>query len=60
MLKVQEGAGTTLGMLVFDAFPCFIKSKFCKAVMDDLKKLVNPDEVTKRISTADDTCCMPS
>lgn len=45
MQKVQEEAETTLGMLAFDAFPRFLKSKFCNAVMDDLKKSSNPNEV---------------
>lgn len=45
MQKVMEEAETTLGMLAFDAFPRFLKSKFCNAVMDDLKKSSNPNEV---------------
>lgn len=45
MQRVLEEAETTLGMLAFDAFPRFLKSKFCNAVMDDLKKTSNPNEV---------------
>lgn len=45
MQKVQEEAETTLGMLAFDAFPRFLKSKYCNAVMDDLKKGSNANEV---------------
>ena len=45
MQKVQEEAETTLGMLAFDAFPRFLKSKYCNAVMDDLKQASNPNEV---------------
>lgn len=51
MQKVQEEAETTLGMLAFDAFPRFLKSKFCNAVMDDLKKASNPNEVSKGRAT---------
>lgn len=45
MQKVQEEAETTLGMLAFDAFPRFLKSKYSKAVMEDLKAGSNPNEV---------------
>ncbi|CAM9154643.1 unnamed protein product [Ectocarpus sp. 8 AP-2014] len=45
MQKVQEEAETTLGMLAFDAFPRFLKSKYSKAVMEDLKTGSNPNEV---------------
>lgn len=45
MQKVQEEAETTLGMLAFDAFPRFLKSKYSKAVMEDLKSSTNPNEV---------------
>lgn len=45
MQKVQEEAETTLGMLAFDAFPRFLKSKYSKAVMEDLKSGSNPNEV---------------
>lgn len=51
MQKVQEEAETTLGMLAFDAFPRFLKSKYCNAVMDDLKKSSNPNEVSKGQAT---------
>ncbi|CAM9252965.1 unnamed protein product [Choristocarpus tenellus] len=43
--KVQEEAETTLGMLAFDAFPRFLKSKYCNAVLEDVKKSSNPNEV---------------
>lgn len=46
MQKVQEEAETTLGMLAFDAFPRFLKSKYSKAVMEDLKTGSNPNEVS--------------
>ncbi|CAM9544540.1 unnamed protein product, partial [Hapterophycus canaliculatus] len=45
MQKVQEEAETTLGMLAFDAFPRFLKSKYSKAVMEVLKTGSNPNEV---------------
>lgn len=48
MQKVQEEAETTLGMLAFDAFPRFLKSKYSKAVMDDLKTGSNPNEVQRK------------
>lgn len=48
MEKVQEEAETTLGMLAFDAFPRFLKSKFCDAVMEGLKKSSDPNEVSGR------------
>lgn len=48
MQKVQEEAETTLGMLAFDAFPRFLKSKYSKAVMEDLKTGSNPNEVKCR------------
>lgn len=35
---VTDEADKTLNMLAFDAFPRFLKSKYCQAVMDDLKK----------------------
>lgn len=47
MQKVQEEAETTLGMLAFDAFPRFLKSKYSKAVMEDLKTGSNPNEVNR-------------
>ena len=47
MQKVQEEAETTLGMLAFDAFPRFLKSKYSKAVMEDLKTGSNPNEVQR-------------
>lgn len=50
MQKVQEEAETTLGMLAFDAFPRFLKSKYSKAVMDDLKTGSNPNEVRTNYS----------
>lgn len=50
MQRVLEEAETTLGMLAFDAFPRFLKSKFCNAVMDDLKKSANPNEVRNQKS----------
>lgn len=55
MQKVQEEAETTLGMLAFDAFPRFLKSKFCNAVMDDLKKASNPNEVCWRTLSETDS-----
>lgn len=48
MQKVQEEAETTLGMLAFDAFPRFLKSKYSKAVMEDLKTGSNPNEVQNK------------
>lgn len=45
MQKVQEEAETTLGMLAFDAFPRFLKSKYCNVVMDELRQMSNPNEV---------------
>lgn len=35
---VTDEADKTLNMLAFDAFPRFLKSKFCEAVMDELRK----------------------
>lgn len=35
---VSDEAEKTLNMLAFDAFPRFLKSKYCQAVMDDIKK----------------------
>lgn len=35
---VNDEAEKTLNMLAFDAFPRFLKSKYCQAVMDDIKK----------------------
>ncbi|CAM9142410.1 unnamed protein product [Discosporangium mesarthrocarpum] len=46
MQKVQEEAETTLGMLAFDAFPRFLKSKYCNAVLEDIKKSSNPNEAS--------------
>ena len=37
MTKIREEAETTLKMLAFDAFPRFIKSKFCAPAMEALK-----------------------
>lgn len=51
MQKVQEEAETTLGMLAFDAFPRFLKSKYSKAVMEDLKTGSNPNEVSAKYTT---------
>lgn len=42
---VTEEAEKTLNMLAFDAFPRFLKSKYCEAVMDELRKKSNPGEV---------------
>lgn len=42
---VTDEADKTLNMLAFDAFPRFLKSKYCEAVMDDIKKKSNPGEV---------------
>lgn len=52
MQKVQEEAETTLGMLAFDAFPRFLKSKYCNAVMDDLRQTSNPNEVMLYVGVA--------
>ncbi|CAM9433591.1 unnamed protein product, partial [Chrysoparadoxa australica] len=43
--RVMEETESTLGMLAFDAFPRFLKSKYCQAVMADLKTSANPNEV---------------
>lgn len=40
---VNDEAEKTLNMLAFDAFPRFLKSKFCQAVMDDIKKKAGGD-----------------
>jgi hypothetical protein len=37
MAKIREEAETTLKMLAFDAFPRFIKSKFCAAALEAIK-----------------------
>lgn len=42
---VTDEADKTLNMLAFDAFPRFLKSKYCEAVMDELRKKTNPGEV---------------
>lgn len=42
---VTDEADKTLNMLAFDAFPRFLKSKFCEAVMDELRKKSNSGEV---------------
>ncbi|CAM9894327.1 unnamed protein product, partial [Chrysoparadoxa australica] len=43
--SIKEESERTLGMLAFDAFPRFLKSKHCQAVMADLKTSANPNEV---------------
>jgi PAS domain S-box-containing protein len=43
--NVKEECDRTLNMLGFDAFPRFLKSKYCIAVMDELKRTSNPNEV---------------
>lgn len=42
---VTDEADKTLNMLAFDAFPRFLKSKYCEAVMDELRKKSNSGEV---------------
>lgn len=43
---VTDEADKTLNMLAFDAFPRFLKSKYCEAVMDELRKKSNSGEVS--------------
>lgn len=43
---VTEEAEKTLEMLAFDAFPRFLKSKFCEAVMDELRTKSNTSDVS--------------
>lgn len=40
---LKEESERTLGMLAFDAFPRFLKSKYCEAVMADLRRS-NPND----------------
>lgn len=58
---VTEEADKTLNMLAFDAFPRFLKSKYCEAVMDDLKKSGGGDvsyyDSVVATSTCFNMCC---